>query len=144
LKQAFHEIKQNFKKQESKWHMKNVIKSHSICYFATRWILLLAGYAYLYARGALYWGIRHPARIIWHRYLPKALCWGIYRPAKKAKDLLYAKLKGFLMIFHRPLLFVDYYYRSFKLVRKEPADVYHAHDLNTLPAAYKNGWETGI
>jgi len=32
--------------------------------------------------------------------------------------------------------YIIYYYRSFRLVRKEPADVYHAHDLRTLPVAW--------
>jgi len=32
--------------------------------------------------------------------------------------------------------YLIYYYRSFRLARKEPADVYHAHDLMTLPVAW--------
>jgi glycosyltransferase involved in cell wall biosynthesis len=36
---------------------------------------------------------------------------------------------------HKPLIFFDFYWRSFRLVEQEPADVYHAHDLNTLPVA---------
>lgn len=41
-----------------------------------------------------------------------------------------------VMKFHRPLCFLDYYCRSLPLVMSNPADVYHAHDLNTLPIAY--------
>jgi glycosyltransferase involved in cell wall biosynthesis len=40
------------------------------------------------------------------------------------------------MLFHKPLCYWDYYCRSLKLVAQEPADIYHAHDLNTLPVAY--------
>ena len=47
------------------------------------------------------------------------------------------------MVFHKPLSFLDYYYRSLQLVKKESADVYHAHDLNTLPAAYLARRQTG-
>ncbi len=41
-----------------------------------------------------------------------------------------------LSFFHKFLCFSDYYYRAFKVVMREPADIYHAHDLNTLPVAY--------
>jgi len=34
------------------------------------------------------------------------------------------------------LVYVDYYMRSFCVARKERADVYHAHDLVTLPVAW--------
>ncbi len=34
------------------------------------------------------------------------------------------------------LSYLEYYYRSFRLARQEPADIYHAHDLNTLPVAW--------
>lgn len=32
--------------------------------------------------------------------------------------------------------YIDYYWRSFWLIRQEPAEVYHAHDLMTLPVAW--------
>ncbi len=48
-----------------------------------------------------------------------------------------------LMTFHRPLCFWDYYCRSFPVIKSEPADVYHAHDLNTLPLAYWLKKKTG-
>src|SRR5439155_14231579 len=35
----------------------------------------------------------------------------------------------------RPLMHIDYYVRAYKLIREQPFDVYHAHDLNTLPVA---------
>lgn len=40
-----------------------------------------------------------------------------------------------LMRFHKPFMFTDFYWRSFRLIAQAPADVYHAHDLNTLPVA---------
>jgi len=45
-------------------------------------------------------------------------------------------LKSFLMLFHRPLSFLDYYIRAYRIVRISPSDIYHAHDLNTLPVAW--------
>ena len=32
--------------------------------------------------------------------------------------------------------YIDYYCRGFGLARREPADIYHAHDLNALPVAW--------
>ena len=45
-------------------------------------------------------------------------------------------LKQKLSLFHRPISFLDYYFRSLKLIKRIPADIYHAHDLNTLPIAW--------
>jgi glycosyltransferase involved in cell wall biosynthesis len=36
---------------------------------------------------------------------------------------------------HKPLMFFDYYRRAYRLVRADPPDALHAHDLNTLPVA---------
>ena len=36
---------------------------------------------------------------------------------------------------HKPLMFLDYYGRAYRLVRASPPDALHAHDLNTLPVA---------
>lgn len=36
---------------------------------------------------------------------------------------------------HKPLMFFDYYSRAYALVRSDPPDALHAHDLNTLPVA---------
>ena len=44
-------------------------------------------------------------------------------------------LRKRLLLVHKPLMFADYYLRARAFARSEPADVYHAHDLNTLPAA---------
>lgn len=40
-----------------------------------------------------------------------------------------------IMAFHKPLMFMDYYRRAYRLVKSQSFDVYHAHDLNTLPVA---------
>lgn len=37
---------------------------------------------------------------------------------------------------HRYSSYLDYYYRGFRLARREPFDACHAHDLVTLPVAY--------
>jgi len=68
--------------------------------------------------------------------MKKIFYWSIRRPVKILWSFLYKQLRNFLMIFHKPLSFLDYYQRSLKIVRQEPADIYHAHDLNTLPVAY--------
>jgi glycosyltransferase involved in cell wall biosynthesis len=45
-------------------------------------------------------------------------------------------LRWSLLPFHRPLCFLDYYVRAYRLVREAPSDVYHGHDLNALPVAW--------
>ena len=57
----------------------------------------------------------------------------------KAKSFESATGKIITMLFmplHRPLCFIDFYLRCYKLSKKSQADVYHAHDLNTLPVAW--------
>jgi glycosyltransferase involved in cell wall biosynthesis len=41
-----------------------------------------------------------------------------------------------LMVAHKPLLYIDFYVRAFRLTRRDRYDVVHAHDLNTMPAAW--------
>lgn len=43
---------------------------------------------------------------------------------------------GILTLFHKLFSFVDYYVRSYRVVTKHHADIYHANDLNTLPIAW--------
>ncbi len=43
---------------------------------------------------------------------------------------------GILTLFHKLFSFVDYYVRSYRVVINQPADIYHANDLNTLPIAW--------
>jgi glycosyltransferase involved in cell wall biosynthesis len=50
------------------------------------------------------------------------------RPFKRAGRRL-------LLLPHKPLMFLDYYWRAYRLVRTSPPDALHAHDLNTLPVA---------
>lgn len=40
-----------------------------------------------------------------------------------------------VMFTHRPLMHIDYYLRAYRLLRDQEFDVFHAHDLNTLPVA---------
>ena len=44
-------------------------------------------------------------------------------------------LRRALLVPHKPLMFGDYYWRAYRLVRADPPDALHAHDLNTLPVA---------
>jgi len=37
---------------------------------------------------------------------------------------------------HRPLCYLDYYIRAYRLAREAPSDIYHGHDLNALPVAW--------
>ena len=60
------------------------------------------------------------------------LLWRIWvaasRPFKRATRRL-------LLIPHKPLMFFDYYQRAYRVVRADPPEALHAHDLNTLPVA---------
>jgi len=44
-------------------------------------------------------------------------------------------LRRLLLAPHKPLMFLDYYWQAYRLVRADPPDALHAHDLNTLPVA---------
>ena len=48
---------------------------------------------------------------------------------------LLALLRRALLVPHKPLMFLDYYWRAYRLVRADPPEALHAHDLNTLPVA---------
>ncbi len=48
-----------------------------------------------------------------------------------------------LMRCHKPLMFGDWYWRSYRLLREERFDVLHAHDLITLPVAVALKRRTG-
>jgi glycosyltransferase involved in cell wall biosynthesis len=47
--------------------------------------------------------------------------------------LLERATRRLLLAPHKPLMFCDYYWRAYRLVRANPPDALHAHDLNTLP-----------
>ena len=60
----------------------------------------------------------------------------IFYKYKNIKNKIYKTVKNFLSSFHRPLCFLDYHYRSLEVAATIQADIYHAHDLNVLAAAY--------
>ena len=53
----------------------------------------------------------------------------------RALRSLFGKIYG-ISIGHRYWCYLQYYYRSYLLAGREPADLYHAHDLPTLPVAW--------
>jgi len=61
------------------------------------------------------------------------ICRVVYRCMRRC---FYLGLRAFLIVFRRPLSLLDYYRRSWKVVKHEPADIYHSHDLTTLPVGY--------
>ena len=155
LKHVFQKIDQAIKEKRLKKYIRESIKTYPGRFLSVDWALLLGYYSYQGIKKIFYWSIRRPMRILWSRYIKKLFYWGVYRPAKilwyrymkKALywsirrpmrilwSFLYKQLRNFLMIFHKPLSFLDYYQRSLEIVRQEPVDIYHAHDLNTLPVA---------
>ncbi len=46
-------------------------------------------------------------------------------------------LKKPLMLIHKPLCFHDFYKKTKVYCIEEPADIYHGHDLHTVPTAFK-------
>jgi len=61
---------------------------------------------------------------------------GMARSIQWVLQAMYFVVRRFLLLFHRPLCFLDYYMRAYALVRLAPSDFYHAHDFNTLPVAW--------
>jgi len=59
------------------------------------------------------------------------------------RRILYRVPRAALRPFARPLTYWDYYSRSWQAVKHEPADIYHSHDLNTLPGGYIAKRRTG-
>lgn len=142
MKQPFREIDEEITDKGTAGYIREAIRTRPIIFFTLGWIRLLVYYMYRCARGVFPRRIRRSAKVI-YKYTKEALYWVICRPARQLRNFFYDRLKCFLMILHRPLCFLDYYSRSLRLVRKEPADIYHAHDLNTLPAAYWARYLTG-
>ena len=64
--------------------------------------------------------------------------------AKKCRAAVYDKVQRVVLRYHRPLSFLDFYCRSYKAVAHEPADIYQAHDLNTLPVAWWAARKRGV
>ncbi len=69
----------------------------------------------------------------WLRTQPRRMP---YRVLRTGRRLALRSARAVLLLFHRPLCFLDYYIRAYRLVRHAPTDVYHAHDLNALPVAW--------
>jgi glycosyltransferase involved in cell wall biosynthesis len=61
----------------------------------------------------------------------------------RARTRLNRILKRVNRPFDRVFFSRDYWQRSWMAIRYEPADVYHCHDLNTLPVGYKAKRRTG-
>ena len=88
--------------------------------------------------------VQRPAKIFWVRYLKRLWYWGVKRPAKIFwHRYLYRTVNKILAPVHRQLCFLDYHYRSLEIVTQQSADIYHAHDLNVLPAAYQAARKNG-
>jgi glycosyltransferase involved in cell wall biosynthesis len=79
-----------------------------------------------------------------------ALCFAVYslvgavfrlpgRVYRGISHLVYTTL----MRFHKPLMFVDWYWRTYRLLRNSPIDFVHANDLITLPVAAPLARRTG-
>lgn len=118
------------------------LKGNKLDKLAGKWVRAIRDYMYRCAGGVFPRRIRRCAKVI-YKYIKKALHWVIYRSVKQLRSFFYDRLKCFLMLFHKPLSFLDYYHRALQLVKEEPADIYHAHDLNTLPVAYWAKRKTG-
>ncbi|MBT6744958.1 MAG: glycosyltransferase [Flavobacteriales bacterium] len=61
----------------------------------------------------------------------------------KVATIIIETLKAMLMLFHRPLCFIDFYNQTKRLIIQEPADFYHGHDLHGFPAALLGRKYTG-
>jgi len=135
LRLALREIDRRIKEKGAKGYIKDAIETYPGRFFTLGWIQLLSYYLCRCVKKVYCWAADSPAKTV-YKYIRKALYWTIRRPAKNVKAFFYRRLRAFFMIFHKPLSLLDYYYRSLQIVNKEPADIYHAHDLNTLPTAY--------
>jgi len=126
LKRAYYSINPDTDDKEMNGRNRSMTKARSVCSFALHQLVLAIYYTCCFI----------------HKITNSIYC-GIRKNIIRVNAFLRSILKGFLMIFHRSLCFVDYYFRSFRLVKEEPADIYHAHDLNTLPVAYWAQKKTG-
>ncbi|AQT69609.1 D-inositol 3-phosphate glycosyltransferase [Anaerohalosphaera lusitana] len=152
-------------------HIRQNFKKHPIYFLIIGWLIISAylftRYGYVIAkisicrpliilwarhlRSILKLHIIRFLKILWARHLRRIYNLGICRPfivletrlSRSLNNFFYGCCKKLLMRFHRPLCFLDYYNRSYPRVLTDPADVYHAHDLNTLPLAYKLHKKTG-
>lgn len=56
---------------------------------------------------------------------------------RKPNFRIWKPLKNMLLIIHKPLCFYDFYRKTKNYWNTESADIYHAHDLNTLKTGAK-------
>ncbi len=139
LRLIFQKLNQVIKEKGLREYVRKSLKTCPGYFLSLGWALVLGYYFYKGIKKIFYWGFYYPAKCIcffFYKGIKKIFYWGFYYPAKHTYFFLYGLLRNFLMIFHRPLSFLDYYQRSFKIIEQEPADIYHAHDLNTLPIAF--------
>lgn len=68
---------------------------------------------------------------------------GMRRVYLWVRMILYWILRAPVQPFARQLSLIDYYNRSWQVVKNEPADIYHSHDLTTLPTGYMMKRRTG-
>ena len=61
---------------------------------------------------------------------------GIVFLAKSILSRFVTSILGLMRAIASYFCYLVYYYQSFMLLRKEPVDIYHAHDLMTLPVAW--------
>jgi glycosyltransferase involved in cell wall biosynthesis len=61
----------------------------------------------------------------------------------RLRRILYKILATALCPLPRQLSLIDYCNRSWQVVKDEPADIYHSHDLTTLPIGYRAKRRTG-
>ena len=54
----------------------------------------------------------------------------------RAKDRISRLLRSLPVKFCRYFAFFQYYRRAWRIVKNKPGDIYHSHDLNTLPLGY--------
>jgi glycosyltransferase involved in cell wall biosynthesis len=59
----------------------------------------------------------------------------LVRPSTTGLQARPTRFRRMIMRFHKPLMYADYYARAYRLARRAPAGINHAHDLNTLPVA---------
>ena len=72
----------------------------------------------------------------WAQKCARALAHGLLRGVQAVQEVVYGIIRRILLVFHRPLSFLDFYIRAYHLAQSCPSDIYHAHDLNTLPVAW--------
>ncbi|SKA71579.1 Glycosyltransferase involved in cell wall bisynthesis [Paucidesulfovibrio gracilis DSM 16080] len=85
-------------------------------------------------RGRLEGGIVLCKRVVQRRYA-QIRQWRVRR-GNQFQNWSYEHIKQFVLRYHRPLCFQNFYANGMQAVADEPADIYQAHDLNTLPVAW--------